>query len=120
MGETHPRLSVTATLLDVPHAVTIRFIPDGADAIQFFVIDQFRSAFDHMGLIHLVGNFGHNNSFTVIAIWFNFRFSTHHNPATTGFKGILYTFVSVDGAAGRSEEHTSELQSLMRISYAVF
>src|SRR3546814_7994191 len=28
-------------------------------------------------------------------------------------------FVTVD-AAGRSEEHTSELQSLMRISYAVF
>src|SRR3546814_6367167 len=26
----------------------------------------------------------------------------------------------VDGIAGRSEEHTSELQSLMRISYAVF
>src|SRR3546814_1226299 len=26
----------------------------------------------------------------------------------------------VDGAAMRSEEHTSELQSLMRISYAVF
>src|SRR3546814_1587860 len=25
-----------------------------------------------------------------------------------------------DGKAGRSEEHTSELQSLMRISYAVF
>src|SRR3546814_8996554 len=25
-----------------------------------------------------------------------------------------------DGVAGRSEEHTSELQSLMRISYAVF
>src|SRR3546814_7415336 len=25
-----------------------------------------------------------------------------------------------DGQAGRSEEHTSELQSLMRISYAVF
>src|SRR3546814_2165790 len=27
---------------------------------------------------------------------------------------------AVPGAAGRSEEHTSELQSLMRISYAVF
>src|SRR3546814_7655472 len=26
----------------------------------------------------------------------------------------------LDGAPGRSEEHTSELQSLMRISYAVF
>src|SRR3546814_3669722 len=27
---------------------------------------------------------------------------------------------SADSASGRSEEHTSELQSLMRISYAVF
>src|SRR3546814_9369193 len=26
----------------------------------------------------------------------------------------------IDGSGGRSEEHTSELQSLMRISYAVF
>src|SRR3546814_2091382 len=29
-------------------------------------------------------------------------------------------FVVVDNSASRSEEHTSELQSLMRISYAVF
>src|SRR3546814_4352546 len=28
--------------------------------------------------------------------------------------------IAPDDAAGRSEEHTSELQSLMRISYAVF
>src|SRR3546814_1434747 len=28
--------------------------------------------------------------------------------------------IPVDPSAGRSEEHTSELQSLMRISYAVF
>src|SRR3546814_2201293 len=28
--------------------------------------------------------------------------------------------VAVDGSLSRSEEHTSELQSLMRISYAVF
>src|SRR3546814_3656470 len=32
-----------------------------------------------------------------------------------GFTGLL-----IGGAFGRSEEHTSELQSLMRISYAVF
>src|SRR3546814_3018206 len=29
-------------------------------------------------------------------------------------------FRGVDGSVARSEEHTSELQSLMRISYAVF
>src|SRR3546814_8310678 len=28
--------------------------------------------------------------------------------------------MNIDGATARSEEHTSELQSLMRISYAVF
>src|SRR3546814_4392221 len=33
--------------------------------------------------------------------------------------GLLF-FTSLDDAIYRSEEHTSELQSLMRISYAVF
>src|SRR3546814_10793978 len=33
-------------------------------------------------------------------------------------RSVTGTVVTVDG--GRSEEHTSELQSLMRISYAVF
>src|SRR3546814_4476230 len=33
-------------------------------------------------------------------------------------EGVVATYVA--GGVGRSEEHTSELQSLMRISYAVF
>src|SRR3546814_5444951 len=33
---------------------------------------------------------------------------------------IIAMWRSTPGAASRSEEHTSELQSLMRISYAVF
>src|SRR3546814_16141782 len=43
------------------------------------------------------------------------------NP-TTGYrlKLSLSPETSVRGAVRRSEEHTSELQSLMRISYAVF
>src|SRR3546814_7096030 len=36
------------------------------------------------------------------------------------FFGIDPQNVDADGALPRSEEHTSELQSLMRISYAVF
>src|SRR3546814_6654255 len=32
----------------------------------------------------------------------------------------LYDLALTHGSTGRSEEHTSELQSLMRISYAVF
>src|SRR3546814_13898638 len=43
-----------------------------------------------------------------------------HRPGATPLR---YDLLLPDGAAGtldRSEEHTSELQSLMRISYAVF
>src|SRR3546814_1689939 len=35
-------------------------------------------------------------------------------------KYVVNQFVRLMGRKGRSEEHTSELQSLMRISYAVF
>src|SRR3546814_4703034 len=37
-----------------------------------------------------------------------------------GIPGIFYQQFAVTIASARSEEHTSELQSLMRISYAVF
>src|SRR3546814_10290612 len=39
---------------------------------------------------------------------------------TNGHTAPLHQFVAPVHAQGRSEEHTSELQSLMRISYAVF
>src|SRR3546814_7138205 len=45
------------------------------------------------------------------------------SPSTDGLIIALRLFATVVlplGAAVRSEEHTSELQSLMRISYAVF
>src|SRR3546814_8301551 len=36
-----------------------------------------------------------------------------------GLMGLLFVIAVVSGVVLRSEEHTSELQSLMRISYAV-
>src|SRR3546814_4056621 len=55
---------------------------------------------------------------------------TSFNDAAPAFKGLregvsrepplLYAAAEVGVPNGRSEEHTSELQSLMRISYAVF
>src|SRR3546814_5925826 len=35
-------------------------------------------------------------------------------------RGFVDRLLAMEGKDGRSEEHTSELQSLMRISYAVF
>src|SRR3546814_9917945 len=39
---------------------------------------------------------------------------------SSNFERLLFDLSGRDGGAIRSEEHTSELQSLMRISYAVF
>src|SRR3546814_2156251 len=47
-----------------------------------------------------------------LAEWCLYRYSASRQHAGDGL-GIV-------SAIGRSEEHTSELQSLMRISYAVF
>src|SRR3546814_2684308 len=44
--------------------------------------------------------------------------STHLPPTNARFRCSDVQLIS--GEDGRSEEHTSELQSLMRISYAVF
>src|SRR3546814_2667943 len=42
------------------------------------------------------------------------------NVAVLRWKGLIALAAELALAVGRSEEHTSELQSLMRISYAVF
>src|SRR3546814_3892314 len=49
-------------------------------------------------------------------------FDIHHVIAASLKKTskVLFLDEDVPGGASRSEEHTSELQSLMRISYAVF
>src|SRR3546814_6742884 len=49
-----------------------------------------------------------------VALW------TFHGLLLLALGGLLWRACGLPWAAGRSEEHTSELQSLMRISYAVF
>src|SRR3546814_1499449 len=45
---------------------------------------------------------------------------TTYAPAPTRFEAGTPHIIGAVGLMARSEEHTSELQSLMRISYAVF
>src|SRR3546814_1544935 len=56
-----------------------------------------------------------------LGTWLNRRIShpTNSPPFPDGFRSCSPNVLDSDMAT-RSEEHTSELQSLMRISYAVF
>src|SRR3546814_2833071 len=47
-------------------------------------------------------------------------FGTINIPGSLPYRGVLIPDNAIAADQNRSEEHTSELQSLMRISYAVF
>src|SRR3546814_603683 len=71
-------------------------------------------------LIVLVSTFliNHFELFGLQQAWFALRERAAAPPVLR--QPLFYRFVRHPLYAGRSEEHTSELQSLMRISYAVF
>src|SRR3546814_4268421 len=50
----------------------------------------------------------------------NDRLTRHEDEDRTDFKEVHHRVSRAERKVNRSEEHTSELQSLMRISYAVF
>src|SRR3546814_3371558 len=58
----------------------------------------------------------------VLSFWTGYAASAWLLPvfALIGAGGAMALLALIAGREGRSEEHTSELQSLMRISYAVF
>src|SRR3546814_10209681 len=66
----------------------------------------------------------HNGGLFMISKPIDGEAACHANGGTVGFAGASPDEVDAWHAAGlasgRSEEHTSELQSLMRTSYAVF
>src|SRR3546814_3591035 len=103
------------------------------DALPMQEANTFDHASTHPGKMHACGHDGHTAMLLAAA-----RYLSEHRdfagtvyvifqPAEEGFSGAkamiddgLFTLFPMDAVFGRSEEHTSELQSLMRISYAVF
>src|SRR3546814_8604642 len=83
-----------------------RSVPDAIDA---FLDGAFGTAFAFGASI--------NRAVALALVGLGFIFAFRANLTNVGGEGQI----AVGGiAATRSEEHTSELQSLMRISYAVF
>src|SRR3546814_7235765 len=81
-------------------------------------VEEFAFCIEESAEFHDVAAFG-------LYRFFGYKISCHANdPALVGkhFPGCNITAITTSGQIKkvRSEEHTSELQSLMRISYAVF
>src|SRR3546814_1524828 len=65
-------------------------------------------------LVTLAVELGHRHREDVVAR------TAMHDVRAVAAEDHIVAVAAVDGVVARSEEHTSELQSLMRISYAVF
>ena len=55
-------------------ADAVGFVLDAADTFEFLFADQFGDLFDHIGLVHLIGNFVQNNRIAVLADFLDPRF----------------------------------------------
>src|SRR3546814_2405411 len=106
--------------LGAKHMVT------GHDHILFlFGVIFFLYKLKHVGLYVSLFALGHSTTM-LLGVYFNVGINSYMIDAIIGFSIVykaldnLGAFQRWLGVQPRSEEHTSELQSLMRISYAVF
>src|SRR3546814_8068614 len=75
----------------------VGFVADVGYALDPLVLHRLGDLLDKARFAHLIGDFGKDDRPAFAPVFLHHRLGAH-----------------------RSEEHTSELQSLMRISYAVF
>src|SRR3546814_8401925 len=104
---------VALQLDDDAHALAVRFVANVGDALDALVARRLGDLLDEARLADLERNRRQYNRLPVVPAFFDDVRRAHHDRAASSGIGVAR-------AALRSEEHTSELQSLMRISYAVF
>src|SRR5262249_51215323 len=67
-------LLVAFQLEDNAHAFAIAFVANFGNAFDLFLIDQGGSMLDELGLVDLVGDFGDDNRFAILADFFGGSF----------------------------------------------
>ncbi len=119
------RLGIALELDHHPHAGAVRLVSQVRDAIQLAVADHVGDAFEQGGLVHLIGQFGHDDLAAVAAIHvFYVRFGPDHHAPATGGVGGLDTFSTENRSASgeiRTRHNRQELfQRCLRIVDDVF
>src|SRR3546814_3583509 len=116
MIRTPPRSTRTSTLFPYTSPLLSRYFPKGVE----YKIPYDTSPFVKVSITKVIYTLG-EAMLLVFAVMFLFLQNIRYTliPTLVVPVALMGTFATML-ALGRSEEHTSELQSLMRISYAVF
>ena len=107
------RFFAALELDDNAHALAVTLVAHVGDAINLFVLRQFRDALDERGLVHLVRNLGDDYVLAVLGNFFNRGFGAHREAAAPGFVGCFDAFAAGDIAAGREIRPGHELHHFL-------
>ena len=86
---------------DDAQALAGGFVAQVRDALDLLLAHQFGDALDHGGLVHLVGNFGDDDRFAVLADGVDRDLAAHHDRAAAEVIGRADALAAEDDAAGR-------------------
>src|SRR3546814_2631793 len=105
------RNALKATLTVRPLVILVAVAVAGASIVLFFGLKSELAPVEDRGVLYTAGSAPEGST-----IDFTARYAGEFEELLSKIPEVEHFFI----IAGRSEEHTSELQSLMRISYAVF
>src|SRR5262249_45368774 len=85
-----------------PHAFAVRFVAQIRNAFDLFVVDKLGDSFDQLGLVDLVGNFGHDDRHSLAGFpdAIDGRSRTHDDRAPALLIGLPDALLAIYETAG--------------------
>src|SRR6266478_1957199 len=102
------------------HAFARGLVAHIADAVDFLRLHELGNALNELGFIDLVGNFGDDDVFAVLADFFDGGFGAHHKAATPVFVGGFDAFASGDVRAGGKIRARDQLHDFFQGGVGLF
>ena len=106
----HPLLEAD----DDADALAGAFVIDIGDAFDLLVLGHLRDLFDHLALVHHIGDLGDDDGLVAAIVHLDFRLGAHHDAAAAGLVGLLDAAAAHDDAAGREVRTLDVLHQFLR------
>ncbi len=101
-------------------AFAVRFVAQVGNAFNTLVAHQFGHFLDHRSLVHLIGNFGDDDSFAVATHWFNRYATAHDDRATTRGVSRIDASASENNTTGREIRTRDDLHHFFQLNGWIF
>ena len=98
---------------DHAKTVAVGFVAQIGDALDLLLAHQFGDALDHGGLVHLVGNFGDDDRFAILADGVDRDLAAHHDRAAAEVIGGADSLTPEDDAAGRKIRTRNDVDEIV-------